>query len=321
METSSVFTSNTSSSPGHLHPSSWDFQVLTQVAVLSLGFLLGFPGNIAVIILKPNIHNLSPVSQSLMLNLAVSDLLFLLTIPFWIYDVLFSWTFGLVPCKLLTFSIYFSVFVSGTSVTLLSVQRYLVVVKQRNTLNRLGPKRLLVLLWITSFIAATPVCVIRPLTLDNQRTYCTFQLSTEAPATGVLIVEASMGFTALFIVAFSYISLYKKVNQAGLFNHPQTNRLVSSISVSFFVLNFPYFLINVLSVFAVSLRIQSLLEFCRNSRNIFATITIFNCCLNPFLYTFTSCNFWKCTEKRNCCGRNSDVSQSQSNISINITEK
>uniref|UniRef100_A0A3B3BF05 G-protein coupled receptors family 1 profile domain-containing protein n=1 Tax=Oryzias melastigma TaxID=30732 RepID=A0A3B3BF05_ORYME len=157
--TSTAFPSNTSSS-GHLPaPPSMNPRDLTCAVILSLGFLLGFFGNIAVIIFRPKIQRLSPVTQSLMLNMAVSDLLCVLTVPFGIYDVLFNWTIGLLACKLLTFVLFLCLYGSLMSVTLLSVQRYLVVVKQRNTLNHFGTKRLLVLLWITSFMASIPVCL------------------------------------------------------------------------------------------------------------------------------------------------------------------
>uniref|UniRef100_A0A3B3D8P7 G-protein coupled receptors family 1 profile domain-containing protein n=1 Tax=Oryzias melastigma TaxID=30732 RepID=A0A3B3D8P7_ORYME len=268
-------------------------------------FLLGFPGNIAVLILKPNIQTLSPLSQSLMLNLAVSDLLCVLTLPFWIYDVFYSWTLGDVACKLLTCLLFLSIFCSLLTVTLLSVQRYLVVVKQQHTLNHFGAKRLLVLLWIASLVASIPNGISQNLTKEEGMTYCILQLSSEVIVIIVLIEEIIVGFMTIFILAFSYISLYKKLKRAAFFHNCQTTRLVSSITASFFVLNFPYHIINILSVTAVSLHIKGLLEFCKKSRYIFGAIVLFNISLNPLLYAFNSCNFWKCTEKLNCWARNS----------------
>uniref|UniRef100_A0A3B3DS46 Zgc:194202 n=1 Tax=Oryzias melastigma TaxID=30732 RepID=A0A3B3DS46_ORYME len=313
METnnSTAFTTNTSTS-GHLLSSSWDITDLTRAAVLSLSFLLGFSGNIAVLILKPNIQTLSPLSQSLMLNLAVSDLLCVLTLPFWIYDQLFSWTLGLVACKLLTFLLFLSIFCSLLTVTLLSVQRYLVVVKQRNALNHFGAKRLLVLLWIASLIASIPNCITRKEVGTEVKKYCGFDYSSEALRV-VLIEEMTVGFITMFIVAFSYISLYRKVNRSVLFNHPQTTRLISSVTVTFFLLYFPYHVINVLSLTAMTQNIKDLMDFCTNSRYTFGAIVLLSSALNPLLYAFNSCNFWRCTEKLKCWGRNSVVSQSQSN--------
>uniref|UniRef100_A0A3P9I407 G-protein coupled receptors family 1 profile domain-containing protein n=1 Tax=Oryzias latipes TaxID=8090 RepID=A0A3P9I407_ORYLA len=295
---------------GHLHPLPGD---LACAVVLGLGFVLGFLGNIAVIVLKPNLQHVSPVTQGLVLNLAVLDLLCVLTQPLWIYSMLFSWTLGLDACKFLTYLTDFSLNGSLMTVTLLSVQRYLVVVKQLNTLHLFGTDRLLVLLWIASFIASIPGCVIQQLTLDQRKTYCTLQPSTEA-ATGMLIEETTVGFIALFVVAFSYICIYRKVNRAAFFNNPQTTRLVSSIIVTLFVLYGPYLVMNIVSVTAVSLQIKGLQEFCRNSSNIVGSLVLLNSSLNPLLYIFTSCNFCKCSENLNSSGRHSVFSQRQTNI-------
>uniref|UniRef100_A0A8C7WVR4 G-protein coupled receptors family 1 profile domain-containing protein n=1 Tax=Oryzias sinensis TaxID=183150 RepID=A0A8C7WVR4_9TELE len=91
-------------------PPSMDSRGVLPAVIMSLCFLLGVPGNIAVIILKPNFQQLSSMTQSLMLNLAVSDLLFLLTLPLWIYSLLYSWIFGLLACKILAYLMYCSVY-------------------------------------------------------------------------------------------------------------------------------------------------------------------------------------------------------------------
>uniref|UniRef100_A0A3B3DU05 G-protein coupled receptors family 1 profile domain-containing protein n=1 Tax=Oryzias melastigma TaxID=30732 RepID=A0A3B3DU05_ORYME len=296
-------TPNISSSPGLLPSPPMNSRGVLPAVVLSLCFLLGVPGNIAVIILKPKFQQLSRMTQRLMLNLAVSDLLCLVTLPLWIYSLLYSWIFGLVACKILIYVIFFC---SLLTVTLLSVQRYLVVVKQQHTLNHFGAKRLLVLLWIASLVASIPSGISHNLIEKKENmTYCTLQLSSEALVIFVLIDEIIVGFMTIFILAFSYISLYRKLKRAAFFHNCQTTRLVSSITASFFVLNFPYHVINVLTVTAVSLHIEGLMEFCRSSRYIFGAILLFNISLNPLLYAFTSCNFWKCSEKLNCWKRNS----------------
>ncbi|XP_038583121.1 chemokine XC receptor 1-like [Micropterus salmoides] len=142
---STVVTSNISSSPGYPPLESWDSRGLVPAVVLSLCFLLGVPGNIAVIILKPNWQHLSSVSQSLMLNLAISDLLCLLTLPLWIYTYLYSWTLGQVACKLLAYLMYCSLYGSLLTVTVLSVQRYLQVVYLQKCLHQLKMYKLKIL--------------------------------------------------------------------------------------------------------------------------------------------------------------------------------
>uniref|UniRef100_A0A3P9JZS4 G-protein coupled receptors family 1 profile domain-containing protein n=1 Tax=Oryzias latipes TaxID=8090 RepID=A0A3P9JZS4_ORYLA len=246
--TNSAFTSMTSPS-GDPDDLSLDVWSVPAAVIMSLCFLLGVPGNIAVIILKPNFQQLSSMTQSLMLNLAVSDLLCLLTLPLWIYSLLYSWIFGLMACKILTFLIYCSVYGSLLTVVLLSFQRYMLIVHQQfQTKMRL----LLVLLWSVSLILAIPALVVRQEIPDEQLVRCSNQYSSQPQMLAVLLTETLVGFASCFIVAFSYIQLHRKVNRAAFFNNPQTSRLVTRIIIVFFVLWIPYHTMNVLSVVATT---------------------------------------------------------------------
>uniref|UniRef100_A0A3P9IJ29 G-protein coupled receptors family 1 profile domain-containing protein n=1 Tax=Oryzias latipes TaxID=8090 RepID=A0A3P9IJ29_ORYLA len=198
--------------------------------ILSLCFLVGLPGNISVIILKPNFQQLSSMTQSLMLNLAVSDLLCLLTLPLWIYNLLYSWIFGLMACKILSYLIYCSVYRS--LLTIVFFQRYMLVVHQQlQTKMRL----LLVLLWLVSLILSIPVLVVRQEIPDEQWLHCRNQYSSQPQKLAVLLAETLVGFAS-----------------SAFFNNPQTSRLVTSIIIVFFVLWIPYHTMNVLSVGATA---------------------------------------------------------------------
>uniref|UniRef100_G3PJ04 G-protein coupled receptors family 1 profile domain-containing protein n=1 Tax=Gasterosteus aculeatus aculeatus TaxID=481459 RepID=G3PJ04_GASAC len=231
----SVVPSNISSSDGHPPLVAWVSTSLIPALVLSVCFLLGVPGNIAVIVLRPNWQHLSSLSQSLVMNLAVSDLLCLLTLPLWIYTSMYSWTFGLVTCKLLTYQVYCSLYGSLLTVTALGVQRYLQVVKLQKCFSQVGRKRMLVLLWLTAMILSVPSLVFRhPTTVDHWTT-CSSHYSSSAQQVAVLLTESLPGFVSIAIVVFSYISLQRKVNEAAFFTNPQTTRLLTSIIVIFFV--------------------------------------------------------------------------------------
>jgi len=288
--TSTVVPSNVSSSPGHLPHASLDSISLVPAVVLSLCFLLGVPGNIAVIILKPNWQHLSSLSQRLMLNLAMSDLFCLLNLPVWIYSFYFTWTFGEVACKLLVFLGYSSIHSSKLTVTVLSVHRYLLVVHRQRCSNEVRTRMLLVLLWLVAMMVSIPALVVRQLVTDQRWTRCQAQFVSEAQKLAVLLTEILMGFVSFSVVAFAYIRLYKKVNQTTFFNHPQTTRLVTSITVTLFVLWLPYHIINVLTVAAISLKNGGLLKFCTDTRDIAGALTFINSCFNPLLYAFTSHN-------------------------------
>ncbi|XP_017291480.1 C-C chemokine receptor type 8-like [Kryptolebias marmoratus] len=162
---STVATSNFSS-PGPLPHYSLTNSNLFPAVVLSLCFSVGVPGNIAVIILKPNWKHHSSLSQSLLLNLAVSDLLCLLTLPLWSYTFLYGWMFGLVSCKVLAGFLYCCVCSSMLTVTGWSIQRYLVVVHCMKC-NQVQIRVMLVLLWLVAFILSIPsLLVVSQLIID-----------------------------------------------------------------------------------------------------------------------------------------------------------
>ncbi|XP_039872811.1 leukotriene B4 receptor 1-like [Simochromis diagramma] len=285
---STMVTSNISSSPGDSPHPSLDSRGLVPAVVMSICFLMGFPGNIAVIIFKPNWENMSSLSQSLMLSLAVSDLLCLVTLPLWIYSFLYGWTFRLVGCKIITYFVYCSLYASLLTLTVLSVQRYLQVIHLQRSLNRVRAKMLLLPLWLASMILSTPALVFRQLSEDQRWTTCSNQYSFEGQRMAVVLSETLVGFVSLSVIVFSYINLYRKVSQAVLFNNPQTTRLITSITVTLVVLWAPYLVINVISMAAISLKNEGLLKFCDDIRRTVAAIIFVNSALNPLLYAFTS---------------------------------
>ncbi|XP_075940125.1 leukotriene B4 receptor 1-like [Anarhichas minor] len=293
---SSVVPSNMPS-PGTPPPASLNSNGLIPALVMSLCFLLGVPGNIAVIILRPNWQHLSSLSQSLMLNLAISDLLGLLTLPLWIYNLLSSWTLGLVTCKLLSYLVYCCIYSSLLTVTALSVQRYLQVVHPQKCFHQVGKKRMLGLLWLIVMILSIPSLVVRQLTLYQHRTTCKSDFSSSAQQVAVLLSEILTGIVSITVLVFSYISLHRKVNQAALFNNPQTTRLVTRIIVTFFVLSMPYQITNMVSVAAISLSNDSLLKSCMLSRGISRALVFANGFLNPLLYAFASRNMCTVCQK------------------------
>ncbi|XP_036003059.1 C-C chemokine receptor type 8-like [Fundulus heteroclitus] len=281
------FTAVNFSFSGDLPHPSWYYSGLIPAVVLCFCFVLGVPGNIAVILLKSKWHKISSLSRSLMLNLAISDLLSLLTLPPHIYSSLFHWTFGLVACKFVNYLLYCSVYGSHLTVTVLGIQRYLQVVHQQRWHQELKIV-LLVLLWLVAGILSIPALIVRQVTTDQQWIVCQPQYSSEAQWVVVLLTETLFGFFSGSLVIFAYLRLQMKINQGAFFNNPQTTRLVTSIIVSNFVLWAPFIVINGLGVIAICVKSKGLLKFCSNTWDIVKALTVLIRCLNPLLYAFHS---------------------------------
>ncbi|KAK2856361.1 hypothetical protein Q5P01_005096 [Channa striata] len=286
--TPAVDTFNISSSP--LPSVDWTSGALVPAIMLSLCFLLGVPGNMAVILLRSKWQHLSSLSQSLMLNLAVSDLICLITLPLWIYDFLYSWIFSLVACKIISYLVYCSIYNSLLTVTSLSVQRCLQVVYLQRSLGQRGQRRLLVLLWLVAMILSTHALVFNQIIAYQQGSHCRGQYFSDSQQVAVLLTESLVGFVSLFVVTFSYIRIHITVHKTSFFNNPRTTRLTTSIIVTFFVLWLPFHIVNVLGVAALSLKDKGLLKIFSDSTNFVSALTFVNSCLNPLLYAFATCN-------------------------------
>ncbi|CAI5683451.1 unnamed protein product [Oreochromis niloticus] len=282
---STVITLNISSTPGYSPHPFWSSGLVPTV-VLSICFLLGFPGNIAVIILKPNWKNMSSLSQSLMLNLAVSDLLCLLTIPVLIYSFLNSWTLGLVSCKLIIYFVYCTIYSSLLTVTVLSVQRYLQAVYLERRLHEVKAWKLLVPLWLVVIILSTPALVFQQPVEKLHHLTCSRQYASKGQRMAVVLTETLVGTVSLCAILSSYISLYRKVNQAPFFNNPRTTRLITSIAVTFVVLWIPYRTVTVLGVAAIYSNDENLRKLFEDSWCIVGSVTFVNSAVNPLLYAF-----------------------------------
>ncbi|KAG8144011.1 hypothetical protein E2320_001147 [Naja naja] len=83
---------------------------------LTMSFLIGAPGNGLVIwtILSKLPQRFFTIA--LILNLAVADLLVILTVPFWTYYFVKGWVFGDFMCRFLMYLVYLTVYTSIFSI-------------------------------------------------------------------------------------------------------------------------------------------------------------------------------------------------------------
>src|SRR4029434_9682464 len=226
--------------------------------VLGFCFLLGIPGNILVVIVLLRHFKRENFTLHLMLNLAASDILCLLTAPLSIYNLLFGWYIRRVLCKTVRFLIYFSGYASVLTVTLISVHRYVFVLYPRQwaKLGQKGETALLLILWLAACICGLTASTYDVIRVASRELCWRIHLS-DGKSVAILLSEIVVTSIPFSIIVTSYFCLHKKVNQQALFSNRRLTRLITSIVVTFLILWIPCNVVNIMEIFAISIKTQN----------------------------------------------------------------
>nr|XP_023675554.1 C-X-C chemokine receptor type 4-like [Paramormyrops kingsleyae] len=234
--------------------SSLDSEILNQAmapsVVLGLCFLIGVPGNITVIVVILRHFKQENFTMKLLLNLAASDILCLISLPMWIYALFYGWSFGETSCKLMRYMVFCSLYGSLLTVTLMSVQRYVQILYSQDwvRLRGTGEKVLLVSVWVVACVLASYSIVLGKVLHKDQIPQCKTNYSSD-------------GIVVTFFIFWIPVHV---VSVTGIFSillkssHP-----------------------------AASAKLE---KFCSFSENILGSLSFINSCINPFLYAFASRN-------------------------------
>lgn len=148
------------------HPASFSMPISASaqagIAILSLAFLLGFPGNLFVVWSVLCRVKKRSVTCLLVLNLSAADAFVLLSAPFFLRYLAGGrgWEFGSAACKLVHYLSNVNMYVSIYLICLMSMDRWLAVTRPFLSQRMRTKRSLLVLLlgiWILAFILSLPM--------------------------------------------------------------------------------------------------------------------------------------------------------------------
>ncbi|XP_040206574.1 C-C chemokine receptor type 6 [Rana temporaria] len=272
---------------------------------LSLIFIFGLVGNILVVVTFSCYKKSKTMTDIFLLNMAIADLLFIFTLPFWaVYLEKNEWIFGDVMCKL-TKSIYTINF--NCSMLLLAcvgIDRYVAIVQVTKSfrirniaLNHKGVICLAV--WIVAACLSIITCIFSKTYEfgNNQFIVCDAQYPADLSASNwkfaVIAVEIGTGFLIPFIVMlFCYACIIKTLLQAKNSQRYKAIQVIVTVMIVFLVCQVPYNVsllvkaINLLQRYNGSCSIS--LEYALQSTRLLA---FFHCCLNPVIYAFIGVKF------------------------------
>lgn len=270
----------------------------------SLVVVLSLFGNILVIVILAKYENLKSLSNVFILNLALSDLLFTAGLPFWAYYYMYGWTLGEPACKTVMFLFSVGYYSSGILLILMTVYRYIAVLKPRSdVVSTKGCCSLLVALfiWAVSALVSVPAVIFSKV----QGVHCAYENSFWTVwgiyQQNVLFILSSV----VFIFCYSQI-VCRLLRPTAQRRRNKTLKLIFALMVVFFVGWVPYNTVIFLMSFSHWPKTYSdtaaMKKNCEVSKQLeyafyVSRLCAFShCCLNPVFYVFVGVKFknhWK----------------------------
>ena len=259
-------------------------------------FLFGLLGNGLVVWVIMKGAQLRSMTDVCLLNLALADLLLVISLPFLAHQARDHWVFGDAMCKLVL-GVYYVGYYSGIFfITLMAVDRYLAVVHAVHALRiRTRTYGIIasIVVWIASILSSFPeVTALKLSAGDPPICYRDYQGEDHLRSVSIFKMNI-LGFVVpLAILFFCYTRILLKLLHSRS-RKGQAVRLIVVVMVVFLCCWAPY---NA-TLFFWGLHNQGFFHDCDSSKSLLLSLQITevmaytHCCLNPVLYVFVGEKF------------------------------
>ncbi|NXG44609.1 ACKR4 protein, partial [Psilopogon haemacephalus] len=265
----------------------------------ALAFTFGVAGNSLVVAVYAYCKRACSRTDMYILQLAIADLLLLLTLPFWAANAVQGWQLGNPMCKL-TSSLYTMNFSSSMLfLACISVDRYRATAepqRQRRTGKHCSATCLCV--WISAICLSIPELVFNQVKEHNDRKEClpVFPMNMETLLkVTIQILEIILEFLLPFLVMLiCYLATARALFRSANTKQRRPFLVLLAVVAAFIVTQLPY---NLLKFWRAIDIIYMLITDCDASKTIdialqvTKSIALFHSCLNPLLYTFLGASF------------------------------
>lgn len=283
----------------------------SRSAISSLGLMITFiivfvfsmVGNSVVVYVVCYMKKGRTSTDIYLMHLAMADLLFCVTLPFWAVNDQSGWIFGNFLCKLLSgfqeASVYSGVFLLAC----ISVDRHFAIVRATRVLSshHLLVKVVCGVVWVMAGVLSLPVVIQRESMLadDLERTICYENLTGESAdhwRVGIRVLRHTLGFfLPLVVMAVCYgwtlVTLFHTRNQ----QKHKAIRVILAVVVAFVLCWLPY---NITVLIDTLRRGGTLDEGTCETRDMFdvvlkvtQSLAFMHCAVNPVLYAFIGQKF------------------------------
>lgn len=297
------------------HQNTQDVDLVLGPYVHSLICLLGFLGNCLVIVTYAFYKKTKSMTDVFLLNVAVADLLFVLSLPLIVFNQLSSWSMGAAACKLLRGSYSVNLYSGTLLLACVSADRYVAIVQVRRSFRLRSLSRgraACAAVWAAAVLLSVPTFYsynryqpshsLDSFLPEDNRTrapphVCEYQFQDRGTAwrtkVAVPSTQLAVGFVLpLLVMFFCYGAVVLRLLRARSFQRHKAVRVVLAVVVVFVGCHLPY---NLTLLYDTSTMFQ--LKSCEESdalhvaKVVTQTVAYLHCCLNPVLYAFIGVKF------------------------------
>uniref|UniRef100_A0A2K5REH3 CX3C chemokine receptor 1 n=2 Tax=Cebus imitator TaxID=2715852 RepID=A0A2K5REH3_CEBIM len=259
-------------------------------------FAIGLVGNLLVVLALTNSKKPKSVTDIYLLNLALSDLLFVATLPFWTHYVLSEQGLHNALCKLTTAFFFIGFFGSIFFITVISIDRYLAIVLAANSMNNRTVQQGVTIslgVWAAAILVAAPQFMFT----KEKENECLGDYPEVLQEIWPVLrnMEANLlGFLLpLLIMSYCYFRIIQTLFSCKNQKKAKAIKLILLVVVVFFLFWTPY---NVM-VFLETLKLYDFFPSCELRKelklalSVSETVAFSHCCLNPLIYAFAGEKF------------------------------
>ncbi|KFP70586.1 C-C chemokine receptor type 5, partial [Acanthisitta chloris] len=267
----------------------------------SLVVIFGLTGNMLVVLILVKYKKLKGMTDIYLLNLAISDLLFVFSLPFWAYyAATHNWIFGEALCRILS-GVYLLGFYSGIFfIILLTLDRYLAIVHAVFALTaRTVTYGILTsaVTWAVAVFASVPGVVFHKTQKENSLCTCSSHYPSDAALNWKYSYTLKINILGLIIpmliMIFSYSQILKTLLRCKNEKKKKAVRLIFVIMIFYFIFWTPFHISSFLytfqnSLFTPNCELKGQLE---KAIQVTESVSMIHCCINPVIYAFVGEKF------------------------------
>ncbi|XP_059209628.1 C-C chemokine receptor type 6 [Centropristis striata] len=283
-------------------------EVMSQMYFHSIICIFGLIGNTLVIVTYLFYKRTKTMTDVYLYNVAVADLIFVLALPFIIYNEQHSWLMGTVVCKMLRSAYSINLYSGMMLLACISGDRYIAIVQARRSFGTrshtlIYSRFICFAVWVFAMALTLPTLYYTQLNEEKNLAagtvtmVCQLSFSKNETAKTMKVVVPSLqmaiGFLLpLVVMVFCYSSIVCTLLRAQSSQRQKAIRVILAVVAVFILCHLPYnvaLLNHTLSLFkqrsctAEKIKLQVLA--------ISRSVAYLHCCLNPILYAFVGVKF------------------------------